>query len=68
MARLNQIIAVEKGVKSKAFQTITDTHHKLQKQALLAGISRTYRPKEEEGEQLSPEATRVDPVVLLRNR
>jgi hypothetical protein len=59
MARLNQIIAVEKGVKSKAFQTITETHHKLQKQALLAGISRTYRPKDEEGEQLPPESTRV---------
>jgi hypothetical protein len=59
MTRLNQIIAVEKGVKSKAFQTITETHHKLQKQALLAGISRTYRPKDEEGEQLPPESTRV---------
>lgn len=59
MARLNQIIAVEKGVKSKAFQTITETHHKLQKPALLAGISRTYRPKDEDGEQLPSESTRV---------
>lgn len=63
MARLNQIIAVEKGVKSKAFQTITDAHHKLQKQALLGGISRTYRPKDEEGEQLPPESTRVQVSV-----
>src|SRR5262249_2064167 len=34
-------------------------HHALQKPALLAGISRTYRPKDEEGEQLPPEATKV---------
>jgi len=59
MARLNQIIAVEKGIKSRVFQTVTETHHKLQKAALLAGISRTYRPKDEEGEQLPPESTRV---------
>jgi hypothetical protein len=59
MARLNQIIAVEKGVKSRSFQELTDAHHALQKPALLAGISRTYRPKDEEGEQLPPEATRV---------
>ena len=59
MARLNQIIAVEKGVKSRSFQELTEAHQMLQKPALLAGISRTYRPKDEEGEQLPPESTRV---------
>ncbi|KPC79958.1 MULTISPECIES: hypothetical protein [Streptomyces] len=59
MAKLNQIIAVEKGVKSKSLQDITAAHHKVQKPALLAGISRTYQPKDEEGEQLPPESTRV---------
>lgn len=59
MAKLNQIIAVEKGVKSKSFQDITAAHHRVQKPALLAGISRTYQPKDEEGEQLPPESTRV---------
>jgi len=59
VAKLNQIIAVEKGVKSKSFQDITAAHHKVQKPALLAGISRTYQPKDEEGEQLPPESTRV---------
>ena len=58
MTRLNQIIAVEKGVKSRSFQELTDAHHALQKPALLSGISRTYRPKDEEGEQLPPESTR----------
>jgi hypothetical protein len=59
MARLNQIIAVEKGVKSRSFQELTEAHHALQKSNLLSGISRTYRPKDEEGEQLPPESTRV---------
>jgi hypothetical protein len=56
---LNQIIAVEKGIKSRSFQELTEAHHALQKPTLLSGISRTYQPKDEEGEQLPPESTRV---------
>jgi len=59
MPKLNQIIAVEKSVKSRSFQELTEAHQMLQKPALLAGISRTYRPKDEEGEALPPESTRV---------
>jgi hypothetical protein len=59
MAKLNQIIAVEKGVKSRSFAELTEAHHALQKPTLLSGISRTYRPKDEEGEQLPPESTKV---------
>jgi hypothetical protein len=55
----NQVIAIEKGIKARALQEITEAHHSLQKSAILSGISRTYRPKDEEGEQLPPEATRV---------
>ena len=58
-AKLNQIIAIEKGVKSNSFQELTEAHHLLQKPSLLAGISRTYQPKDEEGEQFPPEFTRV---------
>src|SRR3954467_7386920 len=59
MTRLNQIVAVEKGIKGRSFQELTEAHHALQKPALLSGIARTYRPKDEEGEQLPPEATKV---------
>jgi hypothetical protein len=59
VAKLNQIIAVEKGVKAKAQQELTAAHQDVQKPALLSGISRTYQPKDEEGEQLPPESTRV---------
>lgn len=63
MPRLNQIIAIEKSVKSKSHQELTEAHHSLQKSALLSGLSRTYRPKDEEGEQLPPEATKVQVKV-----
>ena len=58
-AKLNQIIAIEKGIKTSSFQELTEAHHLLQKPSLLAGISRTYQPKDEEGEQLPSEFTRV---------
>lgn len=57
--KLNQVIAIEKGTKSRSLQELTEAHHALQKPAILSGISRTYRPKDEEGEQLPPESTKV---------
>lgn len=59
MAKLNQIIAVEKGVKAQSLRDLTDAHQILQKPTLLNGIARTYRPKDEEGEQFPPESTKV---------
>lgn len=59
MPKLNQIIAIEKGIKSQSLRELTDAHQLLQKPAMLSGISRTYRPKDEEGEQLPAEATKV---------
>ncbi len=59
MPKLNQIIAIEKGIKSKSLQDLTEAHHALQKPSLLAGIARSYRPRDEEGESLPSEATRV---------
>ncbi|RFS86713.1 hypothetical protein D0T12_08070 [Actinomadura spongiicola] len=59
MARLNQIIAVEKGAKGRAQREIADVLRTLQKPALLSGISRVYRPKDDEGETLPPESTKV---------
>lgn len=59
MAKLNQIIAVEKTVKSQTMRDLTDAHQLLQKTSTLSGISRTYRPKDEDGEQFPPESTKV---------
>ena len=59
MTKLSQIIAVEKGVKSDTNRQVTDLHRDVQKQALLNGISRTYRPRNEDGDALPPESTKV---------
>lgn len=59
MTKLNQLIALEKGVTNRALQELTDVHHKLQKNTLYSGISRNYRPRDEEGERLPSESTRV---------
>ncbi|GAB3996582.1 hypothetical protein GCM10029992_17110 [Glycomyces albus] len=59
MTKLNQIIAIEKGVKTKAARALGDAGRELGKAPLLSGISRTYQPKDEEGEQLPPESTKV---------
>jgi hypothetical protein len=50
MARLNQIVAIKKGIKSRSIQELEEAQKALQKPAVLSGISRTYRPKDEEGE------------------
>jgi len=59
MTKLHQIVAVESGIKSKTFQKITETHKTVQKAPLLSGISRTYTPKYEDGDQFPAEKTRV---------
>lgn len=60
MTKLNQLIAIEKGVKSAATRTETDLYHSLEKKPLFSGLSRVYTPKDEEdGDQLPPEAVSV---------
>jgi hypothetical protein len=59
MPKLNQIIAIEKGIKNTTQRDLTDAHHALQKTQLLTGISRTYKPRDDEGEQLPSEFTKV---------
>jgi hypothetical protein len=59
VTKLNQIIAIEKSVKAKAARALGDAGRELAKAPLLSGISRTYQPKDEEGEQLPPESTKV---------
>jgi hypothetical protein len=63
MTLLNQIIAVEKGVKSKAEAAMTELHRVVQKPALLTGLTRQYKPKDEDGDALPPESTPVQIAV-----
>lgn len=63
MAKLNQIIALEKGAKSAAERALTDVYQKLEKRDLLTGFTKVYRPKDEEGEKLPPENKKVQFTV-----
>jgi len=55
MPKLNQIIAITAGKKSQTQKSLTEAYQNLQKPALLEGISRNYKPKDDDGEQLPPE-------------
>lgn len=62
MSLLCQIIAVEPSVKSATHSTVTRLHHDTQRTQVngpFAGISRTYTPADDAGEQLPPESTKV---------
>lgn len=59
MTKLNQIIAIEKGAKAESQRALTVAYHDLQRSAQWSGIARQYSPKDEEGEQLPPESTKV---------
>lgn len=60
MPRLAQIIAVEKQTKNNTNREITDAYHAVQKPDPFFGISKTYRPKDEEnGDKLPPENKKV---------
>jgi hypothetical protein len=63
VTKLNQIVAIEKGVKTTSGRALTDAYHTIQKAPLLSGISRTYRPKDDDGDQLPPESTLVQTKV-----
>lgn len=59
MTQLNQIVAVEKGVKSATTRELTEVHRSLGKSVLLQGIARDYTPRDDEGERLPSERTKV---------
>lgn len=59
--RLNQIIALVQGKKTKAQKLLTTVHHGWHKDR-ITGIARTYAPMEEEGEMFPPESR----IVQLR--
>lgn len=59
MTKLNQVVALEKGVKTQVQRAITDIYHQLQKGHLFDGLTRKYEPRDEEGEHLPDEGTPV---------
>lgn len=69
MPKLNQIIAVEKGIKSRIYSAITDIYKAVQKPELFNGFAKTYQGKDDADDRLPPEGKRVQFVAkeVLRN-
>lgn len=60
---LGQVVAIEVDVRKAAKRRLTDVYHALDKPAMLEGISGTYEPAIEGGEQLPEEGLRVQATV-----
>jgi inhibitor of KinA sporulation pathway (predicted exonuclease) len=63
MAKLHQILAVERDIAKTSQREITNVHHNLQKSNLLEGLTRSYRPKDEDGDRLPGETKLVQQRV-----
>jgi len=59
VAKLNQIIAIEKGIKSRVYGELTDLNKAIQKPELFNGFQKTYLKRDDEGEDLPAEKKRV---------
>jgi len=69
VAKLNQIIAIEKGVKSRVYGELTEINKSLQKPDIFNGFSKTYQKIGEDDEELPAERKKVQaevPVVFKR--
>jgi hypothetical protein len=68
MSKLNQIIAIEKGVKSRVYGRVTELHKLSQRAEPYNGFSKNFRKKDEDGENYPPERKKVQLIArdLLR--
>jgi hypothetical protein len=63
MTRLCQIVALESGVRNKAYAELTEHFKAIQRAQQVSGLTRTYDPKDAEGETFPAESTRVQVTV-----
>ena len=57
--KLNQLIAIVNGEKTKVQKNISELYKKIQHPELMVGISRKYTPVDDEGEKLPEEHKRI---------
>lgn len=57
--RLNQVVAIEKGVNSRATAEISEVYKMVQKPVLFNGFNKTYLPVDEDGEKYPDESQKV---------
>jgi len=63
MAKLHQILALEKGMKNKREKVQTAAYQLFQAPQPFQGIARQYTPRDDDGEQLPPESQLVQARV-----
>ena len=59
MPKLNQILAIEKGIKTRVYADFTELHQATQKPALMNGFHKAYQPRDEDGETYPSESQKV---------
>ncbi len=59
MPKLNQILAIENGIKTRVYADFTELHQATQKPALMNGFHKAYQPRDEDGETYPPESQKV---------
>lgn len=59
MAKLAQVIAIEKDIKAKSYSIMTEKNKIVMKADLFTGFQNNYEPIADDGEQLPPESKRV---------
>ena len=62
-SKLNQVICIEKGVKSKVTADVTELHKIAQKADLFAGFTKVYQKLADDGEDLPGERKKVQFTV-----
>lgn len=62
MTRLNQVLAIEKGVKTRVYADFTNLHNATKKAELLEGFTKNYIAKDETGETHPSQDKRVQHV------
>ena len=54
MTKLNQVIAIEKGVKARVHGAVSEFYKIIQKFPLFEGVIRVYKKKDDEGADAVP--------------
>lgn len=63
MAKLNQVVAIESGVKTRTNAQVSELYKAAQHPALFEGFSKKYSPLAEDGEKFPPETKNVQQTV-----
>ena len=59
MAKLNQVLAIEKGIKTRVYAEFSELHQATQKPALMNGFHKSYQPRQETDETYPAESQKV---------